>query len=498
MGWERKRGKLSEFNRLLLGAKDTSYVARERRPGPPAASAVRHHARRRHDADPRHGPAARRHDRAPAEPAASSTRRRAGSSRGTACSSRRVSIHLTGATRSRFTRILASSAGIDPYSTAVSDVYMDLFDSGSFTGKGDLRRRRLRGGHRAHVPREPDPQPRPDRGELRAVRPGDGHRAVRRLPRPLPRLRPPRASVGPGRLATPALARPHACRRPTGPRPNPLPAPERWKVFDNLRRSLVPPSVVLLLVLGWTVLPGPGVALDAAGAGGAGPAAGAARLRGADRRGAEAVRSAPLGALRDVPATAMQSGADDRLPGRPGAAARRRDRADARPAVRHAQEAAGMGDRRGDRAAAGHGGGPVLPDDVAGAGDGARRSARWSRRRTRRPAGGGAGPAGVARARRWWPTGSAGRAEKAEEPLTEDERDALRRIARRTWRFFETFVGDEDHWLPPDNFQEEGGDRGRAPDLADQQGPAPALDAGGARPRLPRPARTASTGSRRR
>jgi cyclic beta-1,2-glucan synthetase len=28
-------------------------------------------------------------------------------------------------------------------------------------------------------------------------------------------------------------------------------------------------------------------------------------------------------------------------------------------------------------------------------------------------------------------------------------------VARRTWRFFETFVGDEDHWLPPDNFQED-------------------------------------------
>src|SRR5713226_6460586 len=32
---------------------------------------------------------------------------------------------------------------------------------------------------------------------------------------------------------------------------------------------------------------------------------------------------------------------------------------------------------------------------------------------------------------------------------------AGRRVARRTWRFFETFVGDEDHWLPPDNFQED-------------------------------------------
>ncbi len=30
----------------------------------------------------------------------------------------------------------------------------------------------------------------------------------------------------------------------------------------------------------------------------------------------------------------------------------------------------------------------------------------------------------------------------------------LRRISRKTWRFFETFVCDEDNWLPPDNFQE--------------------------------------------
>src|SRR5205807_6552291 len=40
------------------------------------------------------------------------------------------------AARSLFTRIFAGSAGIDPYTTAVSDVYQDLFGSGSFTGKG--------------------------------------------------------------------------------------------------------------------------------------------------------------------------------------------------------------------------------------------------------------------------------------------------------------------------------------------------------------------------
>ncbi len=38
--------------------------------------------------------------------------------------------------------------------------------------------------------------------------------------------------------------------------------------------------------------------------------------------------------------------------------------------------------------------------------------------------------------------------------LTGPERTALRRVARKTWLFFETFVTDADHWLPPDNFQE--------------------------------------------
>src|SRR5262249_16830870 len=48
----------------------------------------------------------------------------------------RVSFHLVAATHSRFAALLAASGGIDPYSTASSDAYMDLFGLGSFTGKG--------------------------------------------------------------------------------------------------------------------------------------------------------------------------------------------------------------------------------------------------------------------------------------------------------------------------------------------------------------------------
>jgi cyclic beta-1,2-glucan synthetase len=44
---------------------------------------------------------------------------------------------------------------------------------------------------------------------------------------------------------------------------------------------------------------------------------------------------------------------------------------------------------------------------------------------------------------------------KIVEKLDEDDVVFLRRLARRTWLFFETFVGPSDHWLPPDNYQED-------------------------------------------
>ena len=47
------------------------------------------------------------------------------------------------------------------------------------------------------------------------------------------------------------------------------------------------------------------------------------------------------------------------------------------------------------------------------------------------------------------------RASRPPEQLSDRDVDALRLIARRTWRFFETFVGPEDHGLPPDNFQDD-------------------------------------------
>ncbi len=50
---------------------------------------------------------------------------------------------------------------------------------------------------------------------------------------------------------------------------------------------------------------------------------------------------------------------------------------------------------------------------------------------------------------------SLSRAESPAEALSPADAADLRRTARRTWRFFEAFVGPDDNWLPPDNFQDD-------------------------------------------
>src|SRR5437764_10782608 len=61
----------------------------------------------------------------------------------------RVSISLESASRSFFARVFSGNTGIDPYTTAASDVYQDLFGEGIYTGKGlydvDIFEQALRG-----------------------------------------------------------------------------------------------------------------------------------------------------------------------------------------------------------------------------------------------------------------------------------------------------------------------------------------------------------------
>ena len=137
IGWERKRGKLHELNRLLRGATDTTFVAIDGR-SPIVPPGVRYVITL--DADTRlpRG-TARRLIGKMAHPL-NRPRLDPDSGRvveGYAVLQPRVTPSLpTGREGSLFQRIFTSPSGLDPYAFAVSDVYQDLFGEGSYSGKG--------------------------------------------------------------------------------------------------------------------------------------------------------------------------------------------------------------------------------------------------------------------------------------------------------------------------------------------------------------------------
>ena len=91
----------------------------------------------------------------------------------------RVSISLPGANRSWYARLHGGDPGIDPYTRAVSDVYQDVFREGSFIGKGIYDVDAFEQRPERSLSREPDPEPRPARGLLRAIRVAERRAVVR-------------------------------------------------------------------------------------------------------------------------------------------------------------------------------------------------------------------------------------------------------------------------------------------------------------------------------
>ncbi|MFM7292172.1 MAG: glucoamylase family protein, partial [Planctomycetia bacterium] len=179
----------------------------------------------------------------------------------------RVAVSLPSAQKSRFSRLCSGTPGIDPYTRVVSNLYQDLFDEGSFIGKGIydvaaferccgvfpehtvLSHDLLEGCHcRAGLESDvvlheehPSSYLADSRRRHRWIR-GDWQILWWLLPR-VPNHGGPR-----GRTWV----------------PNPVNAVSLWKIFDNLRRSLVPPAMTALLVGGWLTGSLP-VAMAAAG-----------------------------------------------------------------------------------------------------------------------------------------------------------------------------------------------------------------------------------------
>lgn len=364
----------------------------------------------------------------------------------------RVAVSLPGANRSRYARLHGSDAGIDPYTHAVSDVYQDWFQEGSFIGKGiydvDAFEQSLEGrfpenrilshdlleGCYARSGLLSDVQLYEDFPACYSADVSRQYRWIR----------------GDWQIAHWLL--PWVPGVDGRARRNPLSALSRWKLADNLRRSLVPAALTLLLVLGWAVLPAPGLWTLAVLGILLVPALMTALLNLLRKPGDVHWRTHLAAALRAVIQQGVRAvftlvclpyeasfslGAMLRTLWRLGVS--RRGLLEWTSSGDLGRQQQGLGTVLRTMWS-----GPLLAAVTALGLAVFAPAVLWV-----------AGPILLlwlaSPAIAWW----------LSQPLTPREARLSRgqvqflgRVARKTWAFFETFVGPDDHWLPPDNYQE--------------------------------------------
>ena len=244
MGWERKRGKLEETNRLLRGAGDTSFIPTGPLPPEGVCFVITL------DSDTRlprqtvaqlAGKLAHPVNRPQIDPA------RRAVVRGHAIMQPRISASLTtGAEASLFQRVFSVSRGLDPYVFAVSDLYQDMLDEGSFTGKGIYDIDMFEAVTHGRFPENTVLSHDLIEGSLARAALVSDVEMVEEFPirYAVERGRQHRWTRGDWQLL------PFIVRRGNG-----LNGLARFKMLDNLRRSLTAPAWVAASALGWLVLP---------------------------------------------------------------------------------------------------------------------------------------------------------------------------------------------------------------------------------------------------
>lgn len=454
MGWERKRGKLHELNRLLRGASDTSFVS----PGggmPSVPGGVRYVLTL--DAD----------TRLPRDAALRLIGKMAHPLNlprfdpvcrcvvaGHAILQPRITPSLpVGREGSIYQRTFSGPSGMDPYAMAVSDVYQDLFGEGSFTGKGIYDVDAFEAALQGRVPENTLLSHDLFEGSFARAGLASDVELVEDAPAryDVAARRQHRWTRGDWQLL------PWILGTRTGGRG--VPAIGLWKMLDNLRRSLLPPAGLLALGTAW-LLPAPAAAVAVLlvlatlalplwipAVGSAWP-----------RRAGVQVRSHLLALMADLRLATQQTGLS--LVFLPDQAWRMAD-AIVRTLVRlfvtrrHLLEwtTAAQSARRPRLNLVGFyrqmGGGTAVGVAVPAAALFAASS-------------GSEGLALVLPFALAWLAAPAVALWVSRPPATPRQQVlqaadalALRMIARRTWRYFEAHVTEADHMLPPDNFQED-------------------------------------------
>ena len=458
MGWERKRGKLHELNQFLRGSTTTSFISAGGLPPEPIPG-VRYVITL--DADTRlpRGAVARlvgTMAHALNRPQFSAKEGRVVDGYGLV--QPRITPSLpTKHEGSLFQKIFSGPSGIDPYASAVSDVYQDLFREGSYTGKGIYDIDAFEAAMAGKVPENALLSHDLFEGIFaRAALASDielfddfpsHYEAGCRASTPL----------GPRRLAVASVD------RRAGPRVRRKPPPHQDACIQPLeddRQSAPHPSRRLRMFL----------TLSPAGSRGP-PLRGCGRifilatisipslipfLTGLNTRlGGISKRSHIRNILSDFSLGAAQIGIDGCVSRLSGMADVGRDPAHARPAVHYAQKFIGMGDGGASEARRGL---KSLRNFYAHEG---RRSLCCRRIRCRRRRPSQRSPSrnpfalvwAASPAIAWWISLPPQQSEV--EALSAEDVSALRSISRRTWRFFETFRDPCGSSLPPDNFQED-------------------------------------------
>jgi cyclic beta-1,2-glucan synthetase len=454
MGWERKRGKIEEWNRLLRGATDTSFSVEVGDPGvfPSVRYCITLDSDTRLPRD-----VAKKLIGIAAHPLnrPNFDKRLGRVTEGYGILQPRVSVTMASAAGSLFARLYAGHTGVDPYTTAVSDTYQDLFAEGIFTGKGLYDVDAFIAALEGRVPEN----------ALLSHDLFEGLYARTALVTDIELVDDYPASV----LAH--ARRQHRWVRgdwqilwwlfpfvPTrsGLQRNRLPLISRFKIFDNLRRSLLAPGMVAALLLAWTALPGSAVAWTAA----------------------------LLAALAFNLLPVILKTLAGRAPQQPWRVFLRLRRQDAQTAIAQA------GLHLTFLASRGWEGVHAIALTLVRLAATQRRMLEWEtaaasaeRGRTRRDARAflvemiaspliallglalvaivrpAALPAAVPVLVLWAAAPLVAHAlsrpvAQRRQELGPEDRAFLGRVARDTWRYFEAFMGPEDHGLPPDNFQQ--------------------------------------------
>ena len=253
MGWERKRGKLLDLNRLLRGDYDAFPVKVGNTTILPN---IRFVITLDSDTELPRG-SAQRMIGTLAHPLNSAIvdRKKNIVSAGYGILQPRVGVSVQSTARSRLAAIYAGETGLDIYTRAVSDVYQDLYKEGIYTGKGIyevdavhcvLDRRFPRNYLLSHDLIEGAYARAGLMSDIEIIEDYPSHYSAynRRKHR---WLRGDWQIVG--------WLFPRVQDEAGAYVPNPVSLISRWKILDNLRRSLVEPATFLLLLLAWLVLP---------------------------------------------------------------------------------------------------------------------------------------------------------------------------------------------------------------------------------------------------